>query len=57
MARQDGQGSHHAKGVVKAASQDENGAPGQARLPGKVYERELFRLQGELVTMQEWVRA
>ncbi|HVL85176.1 MAG TPA: polyphosphate kinase 2 [Pseudonocardia sp.] len=27
------------------------------RLPKKVYERELLRLQGELVEMQEWVRA
>jgi polyphosphate kinase len=26
------------------------------RLPRKVYEAELFRLQGELVLMQEWVR-
>ncbi|MGN6608272.1 MAG: polyphosphate kinase 2 [Jatrophihabitans sp.] len=28
-----------------------------ARLDRKTYERELFRLQAELVTMQEWVRA
>jgi len=27
------------------------------RLPRKPYEKELFRLQGELVTLQEWVRA
>ena len=27
------------------------------RFPAKVYEKELFRLQAELVTMQEWVRA
>ncbi len=27
------------------------------RLPKKVYEAELFRLQGELVKLQEWVRA
>ncbi|HEY0804332.1 MAG TPA: polyphosphate kinase 2 [Pseudonocardiaceae bacterium] len=27
------------------------------RVPRKAYERELFRLQAELVTMQEWVRA
>ena len=26
------------------------------RLPRRVYERELYRLQAELVTMQEWVR-
>jgi polyphosphate kinase 2 len=28
-----------------------------SRLPRKVYERELFRLQAELVDLQEWVRA
>lgn len=28
----------------------------RARLPKKAYEKELFRLQAELVTMQEWVR-
>jgi polyphosphate kinase 2 len=28
----------------------------EARVPKKVYEAELFRLQGELVIMQEWVR-
>ncbi|MEY9870895.1 polyphosphate kinase 2 [Streptacidiphilus sp. MAP12-33] len=27
------------------------------KLPKKAYERELFRLQSELVTLQEWVRA
>ena len=27
-----------------------------ARVPKKAYEAELLRLQGELVTMQEWVR-
>jgi polyphosphate kinase 2 len=32
-----------------------NGSP--SRLPRKLYERELFRLQGQLVEMQEWVRA
>src|SRR4051812_5629660 len=26
------------------------------RLPRKAYEKELFRLQGELVKLQEWVR-
>ena len=28
-----------------------------ARFPKKVYEKELYRLQSELVTMQEWVRS
>jgi polyphosphate kinase 2 len=27
-----------------------------ARMPRKIYEKELFRLQGELVKLQEWVR-
>jgi polyphosphate kinase 2 len=31
--------------------------PTRPRLSKKAYERELFRLQAELVTMQEWVRA
>jgi polyphosphate kinase len=31
-------------------------ASGRKRLPREVYERELFRLQAELVKMQEWVR-
>ncbi|GAA0534082.1 polyphosphate kinase 2 [Saccharopolyspora erythraea NRRL 2338] len=30
---------------------------GPHRLPRAVYEKELFRLQGELVKLQEWVRA
>jgi polyphosphate kinase 2 len=32
-------------------------ADGTPRLPRKLYETELYRLQGELVKMQEWVRA
>ncbi len=34
-----------------------SGAGAGTRLPRGVYEAELLRLQGELVTMQEWVRA
>jgi polyphosphate kinase len=30
---------------------------GPARLPRKIYAKELYRLQGELVNLQEWVRA
>ncbi|MFI6595083.1 polyphosphate kinase 2 [Nonomuraea sp. NPDC050536] len=30
---------------------------GNGRLPRKPYEKELFRLQGELVKLQEWVKA
>ena len=33
------------------------GAKATDRLPKKLYERELFRLQAELVKVQEWVRA
>jgi polyphosphate kinase len=29
---------------------------GPARLPRKIYQKELYRLQGELVKLQEWVR-
>jgi polyphosphate kinase 2 len=32
-------------------------AGGEPRLPKKLYETELFRLQAELVKLQEWVRA
>ena len=36
----------------------ESAAPKKAkRVPKKLYEAELFRLQGELVKLQEWVRA
>ena len=31
--------------------------PPHGRMPAKLYERELFRLQAELVRVQEWVRA
>ena len=39
----------------KGAKKDATPQPG--RLPRGVYEKELFRLQGELVKLQEWVRA
>jgi polyphosphate kinase len=42
----------------ESAARKSSGAPGAAaRLPRAVYEKELFRLQAELVTLQEWVRA
>jgi polyphosphate kinase 2 len=45
----------------KAKDHGKNGAAHHAdatgRLPRKLYETELYRLQGELVKMQEWVRA
>lgn len=40
------------KGVAAAAGQHK-----KKRYPKDLYERELFRLQAELVSMQEWVRA
>lgn len=40
------------EGVAVAAGQHK-----KKRFPKDVYERELFRLQAELVSMQEWVRA
>jgi polyphosphate kinase 2 len=39
-------------GKAKAARQEAAG-----KLPKKVYEKELYRLQGELMKVQEWVRA
>jgi polyphosphate kinase len=39
-------------GKARATAQD-----GPARLGKKVYEKELYRLQGELMKVQEWVRA
>ncbi|HWE90064.1 MAG TPA: polyphosphate kinase 2 [Pseudonocardiaceae bacterium] len=41
----------------KPASTSASGHDSDRRLPRAVYERELFRLQAELVKMQEWVRA
>jgi polyphosphate kinase 2 len=45
-------GARTAKGVVKTATENET----IPRLPRKVYESELRRLQEELVKMTEWVR-
>ena len=39
------------------AAKDKKTADVPAKLPRQVYERELFRLQGELVKMQGWLRA
>jgi polyphosphate kinase len=47
VARKDGKHSGH--GVA-------GGGQGPARLPRKIYEKELYRLQAELVKLQEWVR-
>jgi polyphosphate kinase len=43
-------------GKKASAAQEEEVAARPPRLPRKVYETELFRLQAELVRMQEWVR-
>jgi len=41
----------------KNGKRDEPGAEEEvARMPRKIYEKELFRLQAELVKLQEWVR-
>ncbi len=45
------------KTAQKASDSQEKPDDRPPRLSRKVYERELLRLQGELVTMQEWVRA
>ena len=41
--------------MAKAHHEPESGET--ARVPKKIYEHELLRLQGELVKMQQWVRA
>ncbi|MGH3873977.1 MAG: polyphosphate kinase 2 [Pseudonocardiaceae bacterium] len=43
--------------VAKAGKSDAVARSRDRRLPRPVYERELFRLQEELVTLQEWVRS
>jgi polyphosphate kinase len=50
--------------ATKTAKRHKQSAPAKSaapksggRFPKKVYERELFRLQGELVKLQEWIRA
>src|SRR5579859_3107179 len=39
------------------ARQAKGDARNPSRVPARVYEKELFRLQAELVKVQEWVRA
>jgi polyphosphate kinase 2 len=54
VARKDGKHG----GPGHGTSGDTHGtAEEPARLPRKLYEKELFRLQAELVKLQEWVRA
>ena len=44
----------------KGGNDDKRDEPGTeeaaTRMPRKIYEKELFRLQAELVKLQEWVR-
>ncbi len=47
-----GHGAAAKNGKAKTAARD-----GPSRLARKVYEKELYRLQGELMKVQEWVRA
>jgi polyphosphate kinase len=46
--------------VARKGGKDERDEPGMeeeaSRMPRKIYEKELFRLQAELVRLQEWVR-
>jgi polyphosphate kinase len=46
-----------AKGQQRSAVEKSAAPPSGQRFPKKVYERELIRLQGELVRLQEWIRA
>jgi polyphosphate kinase 2 len=64
VSRKDAGGSDAKAGEKKARKdkKDKKGKKkgregGPERLPRKIYEAELFRLQAELVKLQEWVRA
>jgi polyphosphate kinase 2 len=54
-------GTTRGKSAEKALEKSPEAVPEQPaepeRLPRKAYRRELYRLQGELVALQEWVRA
>jgi len=43
--------------TVHAATSPDGEAGSRSRIPKKLYDRELYRLQAELVRLQEWVRA
>src|SRR5918995_6105021 len=45
------------KGQKQSVPATSAASPPGERFPKKVYERELIRLQGELVKLQEWIRA
>jgi polyphosphate kinase 2 (PPK2 family) len=48
---------HHAQAPASPSASREAGADPPPKLKRKAYERELRRLHGELVAMQEWVKA
>jgi polyphosphate kinase 2 len=47
----------HGDAQPKTATMHGDAHQKPAKMPRKIYEKELFRLQGELVNLQEWVRA
>jgi polyphosphate kinase 2 len=53
MAKRDGHGEEH---TTTDEAVDPAAQAHLPRVPKKLYEKELFRLQAELVTLQEWVR-
>src|ERR1700746_3353249 len=55
MLSRPGQADRRESTVAAGKDKKTGGAP--AKLPRQVYERELYRLQGELVKMQGWMRA
>jgi polyphosphate kinase len=50
-------GKQNKRQVSGTAPEQPAGEPARDRVPRKLYERELLRLQAELVQLQEWVRA
>ena len=56
MVDVDESAAQHDEKPGRQPAENKDEAP-RARVPKKVYERELYRLQGELVKIQEWVRA
>jgi polyphosphate kinase 2 len=56
MVGRKGTGGDAAAKAARDHGRHDAGAGRPARLPRRIYERELFRLQAELVKLQEWVR-
>ena len=58
MAKNKSKQQHHAEAIVlPAVARQEGGAGPAPKMKRKEYEREMRVLQGELVAMQEWVKA